>query len=122
MKEKDISDDAVLKINKETTAIGEYEKSGQQLHSCIRTVKNKVLKISTRELGLFPQKYHTKMWLTLGMGIFGLPIGTAFGIALNNIGLLSLGLPVGLALGYALGAYLDRKVQEQGKVLMLDIY
>lgn len=122
LQDKAIPDEAISKINAETKRAEACDTTGRDLRSCIREAKNNVLKISTKELRMFPRNYHRKMWLVLGMGVFGLPIGTALGIGTGNFGLLGFGLPLGLALGYVFGTYLDKKISHQNNVLDVETY
>jgi hypothetical protein len=66
---------------------------------------------------LTPPKYYTNLWTGLGMGAFGVPMGVAFGTAMENMGLIGIGLPIGLAIGIAIGSGLDNKAKAEDRVL-----
>ena len=74
-----------------------------------------------KEHKLVPKNYYRNLWLPLGMSAFGLPIGVAFGLLVDNIALLSIGLPIGLAIGVALGISLDQKAAKAGKQLDFEV-
>jgi hypothetical protein len=48
-------------------------------------------------------------------------MGTALGLSLGNMGLLGLGLPVGMFIGLAMGARMDKKAEEEGRQLNIEI-
>ena len=78
-----------------------------------------ILKIVLDKLKLVPKGFYRTQWMMLGMTIFGIPIGVAFGAALGNMGLLGTGLPIGMALGIGLGMAKDKKAETEG--LQLDV-
>lgn len=55
------------------------------------------------------------------MAVFGLPIGIIIGFALDNMAFLGIGLPMGLAVGIAIGTGMDKKAQEEGRQLDIEI-
>jgi len=57
------------------------------------------------------------LWMVLGMSVFGMPLGVAYGSVMGNMGLLGLGLPIGMCIGMAVGAMLDKKAKEKGNQL-----
>ena len=61
------------------------------------------------------------MWMPLGLGVFGVPLGIAFGFAISNLALLGIGLPIGMGIGIALGAGMDSKAAQKGQQLDLAI-
>jgi len=62
-----------------------------------------------KKYNLVAKRYHISIWLPLGISI-GLP----FGLIFKNI---ALGIPIGLAFGAAVGSFLDRKAEQEGRVL-----
>jgi len=69
--------------------------------------------------GLLQPGHYRNQWMAIGMVIFGLPIGTAFGIAVDNTALVGVGLPIGLAIGLSVGAAKDKEAARKG--LQLDM-
>ena len=53
--------------------------------------------------------------------IFGIPIGAAFGLSLNNMAFLGIGLPIGMSIGLAMGARMDNKAKEEGRQLDIEL-
>lgn len=59
--------------------------------------------------------------MIVGMSAFGLPLGAALGLMVDNMALLALGLPIGLAIGVALGTSLDMKAKKEGRQLDFNV-
>ena len=59
--------------------------------------------------------------MVLGMSAIGLPIGSAFGLLIGNIGLLGLGLPIGMVIGLLIGYRMDKKAQAEGRQLNIEL-
>lgn len=83
-----------------------------------RKVTNRVLALVQKQTKLVPRNYHRDLWMSLGLAVFGVPIGIAMGSAMDNMGLMGAFMPIGLAIGLAVGAGMDKQAQQQG--LQLD--
>jgi hypothetical protein len=83
-------------------------------------VKKKQAKIITqleKELKIVPKNHYRNTWLAIGMSIFGIPLGVAFGASLGNMALLGIGLPIGMVIGLAIGTGMDQKAFKEGRQL-----
>jgi hypothetical protein len=69
--------------------------------------------------GLVPPGYYRSEWMAIGMAAFGIPIGVAFGVAVDNTAFVGIGLPIGLAIGLSLGGAKDKEAARKG--LQLDM-
>lgn len=78
---------------------------------------NQMVKLLQKELGWVPKGYYRTLWMSLGMAVFGIPIGLAFSAVTDNYGLLGIGIPLGVAIGLAVGSGLDDKAVKEGKQL-----
>jgi hypothetical protein len=74
-----------------------------------------------KELKVVPKNYYRTLWMALGMSAFGLPIGTAIGLFLGNIGLLAVGLPIGMGIGAVVGTNMDKKALAEGRTMDIEI-
>ncbi|MEM6345539.1 MAG: hypothetical protein AAF927_16725 [Bacteroidota bacterium] len=97
-------------LNAGITEVKAYTKSLSKAY-------NNMVKRVQKDVGLSPKGYHRSQWMVLGMTIFGLPLGMAFGMMLDNLGLMGLGLPIGMGIGLAIGSGLDEKAAKEGKQL-----
>tara|TARA_A100000171_G_scaffold17959_1_gene16484 strand:+ start:7970 stop:8407 length:438 start_codon:yes stop_codon:yes gene_type:complete len=75
----------------------------------LRTLKGNIHGVLKKKFEILPPHFYRGQWMSLGMVIFGIPLGTALG----NIGFMGIGIPIGLAIGVAK----DKKAQEEGKML-----
>ncbi len=73
------------------------------------------------ELKWVPKNHYRNVYALLGMSGIGVPIGVAFGMAVNNLGLLGLGFPIGMAIGFAIGTAKDKKAAAENRQLDLDV-
>ncbi len=87
----------------------------------LKKFQSNILTLIEKELGLVPKNYYRNMWPALGMSVFGVPLGVAFGASLNNMAYLGIGLPIGLVIGMAIGTQKDKKALAEGKQLDIEI-
>jgi hypothetical protein len=97
-----------------------FSGTDKQLRKALRNARGAMLQRLEKEHGLVPRNRYMLLWMSIGMAGFGIPMGVAFGAALDNMGLLGLGLPIGLAIGLSIGAGLDKKAKEEGRQLAID--
>lgn len=93
----------------------------KSLRKDLRTFQNEIVKRLEKELKLVPINYYRYLWMAIGVGAFGLPLGVAFGSAAGNMGMIGVGLPLGLVIGMAFGSKLDKKAKEQGRQLDVEL-
>jgi hypothetical protein len=82
-------------------------------------IYSELLKHLEKTHGLVQPGHYRSQWMAIGMVVFGLPIGTAFGIAVDNTALVGVGLPIGLAIGLSVGSAKDKEAARKG--LQLDM-
>lgn len=88
----------------------------------IRKVKSAILAHLEKELKMVPKNYYRNIWMPIGLASFGLPLGAAVGMALDNMAFIGIGMPFGLLLGMAVGMAMDKKVAEKGNQLQYSLY
>lgn len=108
-------------INKEINKLNSIDNSAPNLRMSIIKIQTRIIRLLEKEIKLVPKNYYRNIWLPLGMGAFGLPIGIVIGLSTKNMGLLAIGLPIGLAIGIAVGTALDKKALKEGRQLEIDI-
>lgn len=121
LEKKKISADTAEKVNRETALINSTALRDKDLHKMLKQKQNDIIKLLEKEHKIVPKNYYRNLWLAVGMGAFGLPIGVAFGLLIHNIALLSIGLPIGMAIGVVVGSSLDKKAEAEGKQLDVEI-
>ena len=118
---KNLPENIVEKINSEISVLNSSEAIGNSFSHLLKKKQNAITKLIEKELKLVPKNYYRNLWLVLGMTVFGLPLGLAFGLSIGNLGLLGIGLPVGMFIGLLVGSLLDKKALESGKQLEIEL-
>lgn len=78
---------------------------------------NRILKLLQEKLNWVPKNFYQNQWMALGMSVFGLPLGVAMGLALDNMAFMAVFLPIGMVIGMSVGSGMDKKAAEEGRVL-----
>ena len=113
----DLPDALVIYFNKQIDIISQFPGNTKETEKKLTGVQKDFLKKLEKDLNLVPKNYYRNLWIPLGLGGFGLPIGVIFGFSIGNMAFLGAGLPIGIALGVAFGTYLDQKAKAQGRQL-----
>lgn len=117
---KELPERLIASVNQDIAALNALS-NGSELGKAVRSRQRTLIKLLEKELKIVPKNYYRNLWMLLGMTAFGLPLGTAFGLSVGNIGLLSLGLPVGMAIGMAVGMNMDKKALAEGRQLDIEL-
>lgn len=121
LRKKDLPDGLVMSINKDIEELNSISSSGDELRKTVKNIQARIIKILEKEMKLVPKNYYRNLWLSLGMGVFGIPIGVALGASFGDMTFLGIGLPIGLAVGLAVGSGMDKKAFEEGRQLDVEI-
>jgi hypothetical protein len=117
---KNLPEEAVIYINSEVNELNNSLSRNRTYQRDLRKSYDAILKYLKKELQMVPKHYHRNMWLAIGMSSFGIPLGIAFGLALDNMAFLGIGLPIGFAIGIAIGEGMDKKAKKEGKQLNVE--
>jgi len=121
IKKKKLPEEIELVINKHITQLNSITDTDKILRNEIRKEQSKIVGMLAQKLKIVPINYFRKTWFVLGMTVFGIPIGAAFGLSLNNMAYLGIGLPVGMSIGLAMGSRMDNKAKEEGRQLDIEL-
>lgn len=121
LKKKELPDEIVISINNGIDQINSTSHSEKELRKQIRVTQSRILKLLEKTVKLVTKNHYRNTWMALGMAVFGVPIGVAFGTSIDNIGLLGIGLPIGMVIGMALGSGMDKKAFEEGRQLDVEL-
>jgi len=121
IKKKKLPEEIELVINKHITQLNSITDTDKILRNEIRKEQSKIVGMLAQKLKIVPINYFRKTWFVLGMTVFGIPIGAAFGLSLNNMAYLGIGLPVGMSIGLAIGSRMDNKAKEEGRQLDIEL-
>ena len=121
IRKKKLPEEIAFVINRHITQLNSVEDTGKILRNEIRKEQSKIVSVLAQKLKIVPINYFRKTWFVLGMTVFGIPIGAAFGLSLNNMAFLGIGLPIGMSIGLAIGARMDNKAKEEGRQLDIEL-
>lgn len=86
-----------------------------------RKKRNQLLQLLEKKMKIVAKNQHRLRWLALGMSTFGIPLGLAIGLSLQNMAFLGIGIPIGLALGVGIGTAMDQKAAQEGRQLKFEL-
>jgi len=118
---KKLPNEIISSINIGIEGINSFTESEKELRKLIRKTQSRIIKLIEKELKLVTKNHYRNTWLALGMSVFGIPLGVAFGSSLGNMGFIGIGLPIGMVIGMAIGTGMDKKAFEEGRQLDLEL-
>lgn len=114
---RELQEQVITLLNKEIEDLNTIPSGDKYFAKELRKKKNNVLKSLEKELKIVPKHYYRTLWMVLGMSVFGVPMGVAFGAALDNMAFLSIGIGAGMAIGVGIGSGMDEKAKKEGRQL-----
>jgi len=118
---KKLPNEIISSINIGIEGINSFTESEKELRKLIRKTQSRIIKLIEKELKLVTKNHYRNTWLALGMSVFGIPLGVAFGSSLGNMGFIGIGLPIGMVIGMTIGTGMDKKAFEEGRQLDLEL-
>ena len=113
----ELSDEVVTLINAQVTAANAATGEVKEVRATLLKAKRGITNILIKKLKLVPKGHYRNIYMPLGMAGIGIPMGVAFGAAMDNMGLLGLGLPIGMMMGIVIGTLMDKKAADEGRQL-----
>lgn len=104
-------------INKELALISSFDGSESELQFKLFALYDHIKKMMAAELKLVPKNHYQSIWMSLGLSLFGLPVGLLWYFMTDSVVYIALGLPIGLLIGMSVGINLDRKAEREGRQL-----
>lgn len=121
LRKREIPIEILNSINQEIDKLNGFSGSDKELLKQVRNSQSLILSLVKKELGLVPKGHFQTMWMAMGMATFGIPFGVVFGLTLGNMAFFGIGIPIGMSIGLAIGAGMDKKAQEEGRQLDIEI-
>ncbi len=118
---RNLTEGTTQSINKKIQALNMVPGTDPKFSSRLRKVQSSIINILMKEEKIVPKNYYRNMWLGLGMAVFGVPMGVAFGAAMDNMAFLGTMIPVGMAIGIAIGTAMDGQAKKEGRQLEIDL-
>ncbi len=114
---KEIPDELITKSNEIIGGLNDFIGKEGDLLKALKAGKSLIIKMLEKEVKIVPQNHYQTQWMILGMSVFGIPLGVAFGAAMGNMAFLGIGLPIGMAIGIAAGTSMDAAAKKEGRQL-----
>jgi predicted RND superfamily exporter protein len=121
LKRKELPSKFIESVNQDIEELNSTSLTDNELRKLVKKKQTRIIKLAEKELKIVPKNYYRNLMLAVGMSVFGLPIGVAFGLSIGNMGLLGIGLPIGMVIGIAIGSIIDKKAFEEGRQLDVEI-
>ena len=120
LRKRELPAELLRSINQGVEQINAVSDNGKELKKQIRKTQMSLIKKLEKELKLVPINHYRNTWMVLGMTTFGVPMGVAFGVAIDNYAFIGFGIPIGMVIGIALGAGMDKKAEKEGRQLAVE--
>lgn len=117
LKKKEIPSDIVSSINQYIEEVNSFLGSNKGFRVQIRKSQNSILKLINKELKLIPKNFYLFRWMSMGISIFGIPLGAVIATSTKIWGLFGIGIPIGVIIGMIIGAGMDKKAFKEGRQL-----
>ena len=121
LRTKKLSDETINTINNGINKVNSVSDLEKELSKQIKRTQSHIIKLIEKENKLVTKNHYRNTWLAVGMAVFGIPLGVAFGASLGNMAFLGIGLPIGMVIGIAVGSGMDKKAFEEGRQIDLEI-
>jgi hypothetical protein len=117
LEKREVPQEIMDEINTRIASLNAFTGDEKTATRNLTTTYNSLLRLLQEKLNWVPRDYHRNQWMALGLSVFGLPLGTALGLAMDNIALMGAFLPIGMVIGMSVGSGMDKKAAEEGRVL-----
>lgn len=121
IQQRDLPEGTATSVNAKLEALNLVRDTDPNLSVKLRKTQSSIVNILLKEVKIVPKNYYRNLWLSLGMAVFGVPMGVAFGAALDNMAFLGIGIPMGMAIGIAIGTAMDEQARKEGRQLKVDL-
>lgn len=121
LNKRDLPNLLVDTVNQEIEEINLAIISEKGWKNAIKKKQFKILRQLEKELKIVPINYYRNVWLAIGIGGIGIPIGFLIGTGLGSMAFLGLGMPIGLGIGLAIGMRMDKKALSEGRQLEVEV-
>jgi hypothetical protein len=110
---QDITEEINIIIANLNAGTGDEKQFARELNQAYQHI----LKLVQEKLNWVPKDFYRNQWMALGLSVFGLPLGVVMGLALDDMTYMAVFFPLGMVFGMGIGAGLDKKAVEEGRVL-----
>ena len=118
---QELNDAVVLIINENINSFNSIPVLDNQFSKRLKSAQSKILKIIEKQHKLATKNHYRNIWLALGIGAIGVPIGVVIASITGNMAFIGIGIQIGSGVGIAIGTMMDNKLKDQGKQLDLEL-
>jgi hypothetical protein len=121
LEEKELPIETVDLIDKEIEQLNSISDEGKYFKKAIKEKENKIIQILEKKHKIVPKNYYRRLWMLLGMSVFGVSMGLILASVSNKMALFAIGVPIGMAIGIGVGSGLDKKAYIEGRQLDFEV-
>jgi len=121
LNKRDLPNLLVDTLNPEIEEINAAILAEKRWKNVIKKKQFKILRQLEKELKIVPINYYRNLWIAIGVGGIGIPIGFLIGTGLGSMAFLGLGMPIGLGIGITIGMKMDKKAKAEGRQLAVEL-
>lgn len=121
LRAKTLSGHLVKQVNLRIDQINAMQDGDKKLIKELRKTPALILNATEKEMKLVAKNYYRNTWLVIGLSAFGLPLGVAFSVSINNMSFIGAGMPFGMLIGMAYGKSMDKKAKSEGRQLEFEV-
>jgi len=114
---KELPTETVDLINNEIEQVNSISIIDKYFVKATKEKENRIIKLIEKKHKIVPINYYRKLWMILGMSVFGIPMGLGVGLSIGNYGMLGIGIGAGMAIGVGVGTSMDKKAFNEGRQL-----
>lgn len=121
LRERELPDEIVEFINAQISELQKTYDDKKAFSKQLTKAQSKTLHEVSTKLKLLVKGHYLGLGMTLGMSVFGLPIGVALSFAIDNMAFIGIGLPFGMIIGMLLALSYDNKAKQEGRQLDISV-
>ncbi|MEM7110417.1 MAG: hypothetical protein AAF519_19470 [Bacteroidota bacterium] len=121
LRKRTLIDRTIEEVNEAIDHLNNHEGDRRRFQAELRKTQTRLLKYVEKNEKIVVKNYYRKLWLVLGMTVYGVPLGLLFSLAMGNMAFIGVGLPIGMAIGIGVGTNRDKKAAQEGRQLNVEI-
>jgi len=121
LKERELTEEVIEVLNKHIELINSLSGNIKKLNRQVSKSKLIIFQTLDRKMRIVPKNAYRNRWLAIGMVVFGMPMGAAYGVSMGNMAFIGVGIPIGMVFGMAIGARMDKKAAKEGRQLKFEV-
>ena len=117
LNKKDLNEDVTSRINSNLQELDTFQGDKKQYKKKIQKSFFHIQELVRKEQNIVSSGHYIAIWMSIGMGAFGMPIGVLAFVLLDNPAFIALGLPLGMPIGIVIGLIKTQKAKKENRVI-----